>query len=762
MTLVTSGLAVAGLCAVAIPILIHLLARQRRKPVEWAAMRFLLEAFRKHKRRLQLEQLILLAVRCLIVGLLGLALARPILQGAGLISTGGSRAVYLVIDDGMASGIEAADHQAALARHVKQAAELINGLGPGDAVGLITAARPAQALLMPPSTDHGAAVDLLKSLTSKETPTDLPGAFGMVRAATDDARKEARQTAVYLFSEFRAGSASLDSPLPPVNADAAQPIQLFATPPAADSVSNIQVTSIEPVRSVVLPNANDGSGQVTVRLRRTGAKTAGDVSRVRLSGEGLPAIEPKTVSWTPGQSTAEARFTLNFGAALDRKLGVTASIDDDALGPDNRAFTVLDLRTQLRVLLVDRRSFGFERSLDRLTAGQWIRRALEPQEKGPIQVVEVEPAALDIADVRTADVVIVPRPDLLTDGGWPVLQKFLGGDGLVMIMPPAEANVHQWTERMGRELGLPWKLSLEVKESKDGIALADEQPPSELLHLISTDLPELARPVLAYRLLPVDITGTSASPLVSFADGSPLAVAGPASTSGNGASGPAASEPAATSPNAKPIGAGRGMVVYLACAPELSWTNLPSKPLMVPLFHEIVRQGLGVIQSSQKAKVGGQPALASPAARMIVSSQGAKVAVNPDGRASKPIDRSGLYDVQDASQQPVGKLAVNVDPAAGSADVQSEAAVSAWLKASGPWKPVAEDGIAATLGNQGAGSPIAGALLLIVLGLAALETVLARRFSHAYANKLVDDETRFLSPGLSSAAEAAASKRPAA
>ena len=67
MTLVTPALAIAGLCAIAIPILIHLLMRQRRRPIPFAAMRFLIEAFRKHKRRLQLEQMLLLAVRCLIL-----------------------------------------------------------------------------------------------------------------------------------------------------------------------------------------------------------------------------------------------------------------------------------------------------------------------------------------------------------------------------------------------------------------------------------------------------------------------------------------------------------------------------------------------------------------------------------------------------------------------------------------------------------------------------------------------------------------------
>src|SRR4029453_14404080 len=172
MTFITTGLAVAGLAAVAIPIIIHLLWRPRRKPIEWAAMGFLLEAFRKHKRRLQLEQLILLATRCLIVALLGAALARPILESAGIIKPGGARAVYLVIDDGMASGVTGDDSHNALQRHIKQAIDVVNSLGTGDSVGVITAARPARALLIPPSTDRAAVIDVLESLAPKESPTD--------------------------------------------------------------------------------------------------------------------------------------------------------------------------------------------------------------------------------------------------------------------------------------------------------------------------------------------------------------------------------------------------------------------------------------------------------------------------------------------------------------------------------------------------------------------------------------------------------------
>src|SRR3954467_10783837 len=65
--------AVAG-TAVSIPILIHLLNRRRFKIVEWAAMRFLLAAQKKNSRKMRIEQIILLLVRCAVLLLLVLAM----------------------------------------------------------------------------------------------------------------------------------------------------------------------------------------------------------------------------------------------------------------------------------------------------------------------------------------------------------------------------------------------------------------------------------------------------------------------------------------------------------------------------------------------------------------------------------------------------------------------------------------------------------------------------------------------------------------
>lgn len=64
----------------AIPIIIHLLHRQRYRKLRWAAMDFLLRALRKTQRRIRLENLILLLIRILLMILLALAIAKPILQ----------------------------------------------------------------------------------------------------------------------------------------------------------------------------------------------------------------------------------------------------------------------------------------------------------------------------------------------------------------------------------------------------------------------------------------------------------------------------------------------------------------------------------------------------------------------------------------------------------------------------------------------------------------------------------------------------------
>src|SRR3954466_5870197 len=67
---------IAGGMLVSSPIIIHLINRMRFKRIRWAAMEFLLKSQKRNRRRLIIEQLILLAFRILMVLLVGLLLAR--------------------------------------------------------------------------------------------------------------------------------------------------------------------------------------------------------------------------------------------------------------------------------------------------------------------------------------------------------------------------------------------------------------------------------------------------------------------------------------------------------------------------------------------------------------------------------------------------------------------------------------------------------------------------------------------------------------
>src|SRR6266851_4668555 len=89
-------LAVAG-ALVSAPIIIHLINRMRFKRIRWAAMEFLLKAQKRTRRRLIIEQLILLALRCMLFALVGLLVSRFI--GCGENNAAGKPNIHIALLD---------------------------------------------------------------------------------------------------------------------------------------------------------------------------------------------------------------------------------------------------------------------------------------------------------------------------------------------------------------------------------------------------------------------------------------------------------------------------------------------------------------------------------------------------------------------------------------------------------------------------------------------------------------------------------------
>ena len=85
MNLITPSLFYLGPLLVGLPIVLHLIMRQKPKPLEFPALRFIQKQHSSNRRRLRLHHLILLALRALAILFLAGALARPSVQmGGGL------------------------------------------------------------------------------------------------------------------------------------------------------------------------------------------------------------------------------------------------------------------------------------------------------------------------------------------------------------------------------------------------------------------------------------------------------------------------------------------------------------------------------------------------------------------------------------------------------------------------------------------------------------------------------------------------------
>lgn len=88
-----------GALAVAVPIVLHLIMRQQPKHLEFPALRFIKLRESANRRQMRLRHWLLLALRCAVVGLLALALARPSVLSSGMLGDQESPAAVALVFD---------------------------------------------------------------------------------------------------------------------------------------------------------------------------------------------------------------------------------------------------------------------------------------------------------------------------------------------------------------------------------------------------------------------------------------------------------------------------------------------------------------------------------------------------------------------------------------------------------------------------------------------------------------------------------------
>lgn len=183
LVFVHTGLALAAAGLIAVPVLIHLLSRRRQREEPWAAMTFLLAAQRRSRRRLWIDEWLLLALRMLIVAMAGLAVARPALSRSALARAIGEprNDRVIVLDDSLSMQARHEDGRTAFDVARDLALHLLNGLSEKDAVALIVTSGGGRAVIDRPTLDRGVVRRALEELRCTHETADVQGALTAAR-----------------------------------------------------------------------------------------------------------------------------------------------------------------------------------------------------------------------------------------------------------------------------------------------------------------------------------------------------------------------------------------------------------------------------------------------------------------------------------------------------------------------------------------------------------------------------------------------------
>jgi len=585
-----------------------------------------------------------------------------------------------------------------------------------------------------------------------------------------------------LLSDFSHGSLAVDQTIATETVRLDQQARLLVTRPMP-SVANVQISRFAPRRHLVLTGGYASEGPpripVEIELHRFAESASSRVTTVKLalvmgdSGRVIATFDPEEVRWPADETkvsikrdlilSAETLDALNLGSgetASSRASAATvvlkASIEPDALDMDNERFAVVELRQRLRIAVAGDATGTATADKD-ITANQWMSIALAPgQDLGALEVTELPAFDLDEKKISAADAVAVLRPDQVSDAGWLALRQLVDRGGTVWLFAPAIAAPAKWGDAVRTRLGVDWQIGIEAETlggaaatppAAEGIGLAIDFAVPETMQRLSADWKDLLRPVHVKKRLPVSLrTGPrGVSATVWTEDGKPKVRVDASNGTPDG-------EVWIATNDGKPLlvsaTVGDGTVFLLATALDLSWTNLPAKPLFVPLLHEtLANVQARSAEAARLAKVvsGDQPVMSrvwedvTQLERIVAMGGSEDASVDPlmlrrtDAGfvPVEPLDRPGVYR---AAPQAQGRVfAVNVDAAAGNTAAIEPAQLDAWLAGLGETKWVDEDNPASALAAFESRTNIGLLLLWATLLFVLLEVFLARWFSHAHA-----------------------------
>jgi hypothetical protein len=606
-----------GVTALAIPVLIHLIQRERKRVVEFPSLMFLRRIPYQSVRRRSIRHWFLLLLRAAAILLIVAAFARPFMpQGAlGVTASRGAREVVVLLDQSASMGY--GDHWQ---RAREAARKAIDGLSGEDRATLVLFAKNAEENIRSTSDRLrlGQAVDAAK-VTSGSTRYGpaLKLAQSILGASS------LKQKEVVLVSDFQktGWTGGEDIRLP--EGTVVTPVSV-----AGPDGSNLSIPSLAFARA-----SFSGQERITV--------TAGLVNRGAAAVSGLTAtlevdghpIESKrvTVGGNSSGSVSFAPFTL-----ADANVRGTVRAGTDLLPQDNVFYFVLTPSRPVSVLVVAPR----EDTGDRRDPALYLSKALSIGNTPAFQVDVTSAARMTPANLEKRAVVILndtPFPPAAAGGA---LQRFVDqGGGLLVVL-----GEHSTWPASDAAL-LPVTLGGTVDRPDGhggGLGFLDRSHQVFEVFKAPRSGDFSGTRVFRYRALTARPGGRV---LARFDDG---AVA------------------------AAEQRTGLGRVIAWNTTVDDSWSDLAKKPVFLPLVHQLVRYLARYEEPAASRTVGqvldltsGSILAGSRRDRVVLTPSGRRVTVSGSGPEFLELDEQGFYELRStgAAETRPPAVAVDIDPA---------------------------------------------------------------------------------------------------
>jgi hypothetical protein len=637
----------SALTAMAIPIVIHLVFRQKTRRVDLGTLRFLRVVLERHARRKRVMRWLLLALRLACVVLLAVLFARP--YWLGYRSAGVKQTVAVLIDRSATMELDQ-DGARLIERAVSAARELVDGAaentrfeiaffdhavrplvdrpngGNGENVRPISAVELARGLVAPPAchggTDYGAAMEWARDVLAKAPPGPRH---------------------LHVFTDFqRSGLAwsEVDS----LQDDVVTHLHDLGR----SAINNVAVTEARPERVWLRPNEQTA---VHVTVHNGGPFSTEELSVVLRLTAGERKLDLRERVKIEPAAEESLRFDLPPLAEGSWQGKVLVETEDD-LPLDNERFLAILAARPYQVLLVDGRSA----TSPWLAATYFLETSLRLAPPGELDAASsFEPHAAPADELPASfdryDVVVLADVGELDARDAHRLAKFVeGGGGLLVfggenVVPRKTVNLEAASLTAGKVVGVDaatdLPLRLQTWDVKHPVFAAFSDP----------QLGDLRR--LTFSACTDVVPAADAVVLATFRDGKPALVE---------------------------RRHGKGTIVWFTTSCDREWSDWPRSRLYLPLAYQLLGYQTGLTAGGRvrQAVLEGAVELPPDAQPGVVAAEGYSLVVNTSPRESETErcstdEFANRFGLKPADEEEVAKSAPVVAQASfGSEMIDSE------------------------------------------------------------------------------------------